>query len=80
MRSKSAGSWRSTSSIAPGLAGREHELGVLVAAVGRRAERRQHLVGARLPAPQPDGVEVGVSHHVDDDGHASRAGQVLVNE
>jgi hypothetical protein len=56
--------------VEPRLAARVDELGVLVAAVGRRAERRERLVDARLPPPQPDGIDVGVADHVDDHGGA----------
>ena len=56
--------------VEPRLAARVDELGVLVAAVGRRAERRERLVDAGLPPPQPDGIDVGVAHHVDDHGRA----------
>ncbi len=46
------------------LAGGEHEIGVLVHAVERRAEGGVRLVVAVLPLPQPDRVDVGVADQV----------------
>jgi hypothetical protein len=51
--------------VQPRLAAGVDQLGVLVAAVGRRPEARQGLVDPGGPAPQPHGIDVGVAHHVD---------------
>ena len=52
--------------VDPGFPAGEDELGVLIAAVHGRPERRQGLIHARLPPPQPHGVNVGVADHVHD--------------
>src|SRR5215210_1141103 len=49
----------------PRLPAGEDELRVLVAAIRGGTERGQRLVNPRLPGPQPHGVDVGVSYHVD---------------
>ena len=51
--------------VEPGFAAGEDELRVFVAPVGGRGHRRQRLVGAGLPAPQPHGIDMGVADHVD---------------
>jgi hypothetical protein len=58
--------------IQPCLPAREHELRVLVAAIGGGAERRQRLVHTGRPAPQPDRVDVRVPDHVQDRGGGGR--------
>jgi hypothetical protein len=51
--------------VEPRLPAGEDELRILVAAIRGGTERGQRLVNPRLPGPQPHGVEVGVSYHVD---------------
>jgi hypothetical protein len=58
--------------VQPRLPAREDELRVLVAAVGGGAERRERLVHAGRPAPQPDRVDVRVPDHVQDRGCRGR--------
>ena len=44
----------------------EDEAVELLAQVGRRAEGGDRLGGALLPLPQPDGIEMGLAHEMDD--------------
>ena len=61
--------------VQPRLPAREDELRVLVAAVGGGAERRERLVHAGRPAPEPDRVDVGVADHVEDRARSARGGR-----
>src|SRR5215212_8930298 len=49
----------------PGFPAGEDELRILVAAIRGGTKSGQRLVNSRLPGPQPYGVDVGVSYHVD---------------
>ena len=44
----------------------EDELGVLIAAIGRRCHRRECFIRAGLPGPQPDRVDMRIADHMDE--------------
>ena len=52
--------------VDPCLAAGEDELGVLIAAIGRRCHRRECLIRAGLPGPQPDRVDMRIADHMDE--------------
>ena len=58
--------------VDPCLAAGEDELGVLIAAIGRRCHRREGLIRAGLPGPQPYRVDMRIADHMDE--HRSCSG------